>query len=190
MREFDIADWYWFIGTDTDNVWSSLKAVSVPVSDAGYVAFLDGGNVAGPIEFADLQLMFAEHYPPGMLDTYARYKRWLKEQAGLTRHPAWPIKTDDRAQAKITGVYSAAQINPAVITPWDAADGTVHQLTAAQMDAMNIELLVAHQPLLRDFGGRAGADRGGHHHHARADRHRVRCANHAGAQGLAEGELR
>ncbi|UEM11979.1 DUF4376 domain-containing protein [Bradyrhizobium barranii subsp. barranii] len=141
MRQFDIRDWYWFIGTDQSNVWSSLKAASVPISDEGYQAFVAGGNNAAPIEFADLRSMFAEHYPGGMLDTYTASKRWLKEQAGITLESDMPIKTDDRAQAKISGAYFAAQASSAVITPWHAADGAVYQLSATDIEQMNVELL-------------------------------------------------
>ncbi|UPT99200.1 DUF4376 domain-containing protein [Bradyrhizobium barranii subsp. apii] len=141
MRQYDIKDWYWFIAEDRDNVWSSLQAASVPIADEGYAAFVAGGNTAAPIEFADLRQMFAEQYPGGMLDTYTASRRWQKEQSGITLSFGMPIKTDDRAQAKISGAYLAAQLSAAVTTPWHAADGTVHDLTADQLDAMNIELL-------------------------------------------------
>lgn len=141
MRQFDIRDWYWFIADDRDNVWSSLKAASVPISDEGYQAFVAGGNSAAPIEFADLRAMFAEHYPGGMLDTYTASKRWQKEQAGITLASGMPIRTDDRSQAKITGTYTAVKVKPTATTPWHAADGTVHQLDAAQIEQMNVELL-------------------------------------------------
>lgn len=142
MKPYDIKDWYWFIADDRANVWSSLKAISVPVADAGYAAFVEGGNVAAPIEFADLKSMFAEHYPPGMLDTYAVFRRWQREQAGLTLTSGMKIRTDDRSQAKITGVYAAAQAMPTVTTTWHAADGTDHPLDATAITAMNQELLI------------------------------------------------
>ena len=72
---------------------------------------------------------------------YNNVRRWEKEVGGITLSFGMPIKTNDRAQAKITGVYAAQQVNPAVTTPWHAADGTVHQLTAAQIETMSIELL-------------------------------------------------
>ena len=34
------SDWYWFIGGDTSNVWSSARAMLVPATDADYVAWL------------------------------------------------------------------------------------------------------------------------------------------------------
>lgn len=142
MKQFDIRDWYWFIGTDTDSVWSSLQAASVPIADEGYAAFVAGGNTAAPIEFADLRQMFAEQYPGGMLDTYTADCRWRKEQAGITLTSGMPIKTDDRSQAKITGAYAAAQVMPTVTTTWHAADGTDHPLDATAIIAMNQELLV------------------------------------------------
>jgi hypothetical protein len=76
------------------------------------------------------------------LTTYSRQARWNKENVGITLTSGMPIETNDRAQAKITGVYVAQQIDPAVATPWHAADGTVWQLDAAAIEAMNRELLI------------------------------------------------
>jgi hypothetical protein len=128
-------DWYWFIGDDTANVWSSGRAALVPVADADYVAWVEAGNGAPTLaDMAELEALLAAQYPPGALTTYTWFKRWQKEQGGLMTSFGVPIKTDDRAQAKITGVYAAQQVNPAVTTPWHAADNTVHE-------AMNRDLL-------------------------------------------------
>jgi hypothetical protein len=139
----DLSDWYWAIAGDKANVWSSRRAASVPVGDAEYVAWLEAGNhFTTPIpSMQELHAVLAVQHPPGSLETYNAFKRWEKEQGGITLSFGMPIKTDDRAQAKITGVYAAQQVNPAVTTPWHAADGSVRDLTAAEMEAMNIELL-------------------------------------------------
>jgi hypothetical protein len=136
-------NWYWIIGEDQTSVWSSARATAVPVDDADYVAWLVAHGVPTPIATkGDLQVVLAEQYPPGMLETYCISKRWQKEQAGITLTSGMPIKTDDRSQAKITGAYAAAQAMPTVTTMWQAADGSVHALDATQIIAMNEELLI------------------------------------------------
>jgi hypothetical protein len=136
------SDWYWIVGADEANVWSSRRAASVPISDPDYVAWLAAGGLTPRL--ATMQELFdimSEQYPPGTLNTYTAFKRWQKEQGGITLSSGMPIKTDDRAQAKITGVFVAAQEKPDMVTPWHAPDGSVHQLDASQVVAMNNELL-------------------------------------------------
>jgi hypothetical protein len=142
LLRYAASNWYWIVGGDEANVWSSRRAASIPVNDPDYVAWLAAGNWPTPIAtMAELEAVLAEQYPPGTLTTYTWFKRWQKEQGGITLASGMPIKTDDRAQAKITGAFVAAQELPTVITPWHAADGTVHQLDASQIVAMNNELL-------------------------------------------------
>jgi Domain of unknown function (DUF4376) len=142
MIMYTARDWYWVIGDDEANVWSSRLAESIPVDDADYAAWLEGGNYPSrAATMADLEVVLAEQYPPGTLRTYTAFKRWQKEQAGITLTSGMPIKTDDRAQAKITGAYTAAQVDPTIVTPWAAADGTVHDVDGAQITSMNYELL-------------------------------------------------
>lgn len=138
----NFGNWYWVVAGDEANVWSSARAMSVPVDDADYVAWKTGGGNASPVaSMADVQRICALNYPPGTLETYTALKRWQKEQGGITLGAGFPIKTDDRAQAKISGAYFAAQEVATVVTPWHAADGTVHDLDATQIIAMNTELL-------------------------------------------------
>lgn len=142
MLNYTPSHWYWIVGGDEANVWSSRLAASVPVTDADYVAWLGaGGTPSAAATKADLQEVFAAQYPAGMLESYNEHKRWLKEQSGITLTSGMPIKTDDRAQAKITGVFVAAKELPTMTTPWSAADNTVHVLDADQIIAMNNELL-------------------------------------------------
>jgi hypothetical protein len=138
-----LANWYWAVATDATKVWSSGRAIAVPLDDADYVAWLAVPfHQTTPIESMEtLRAVFAEHAPSGSLETYNAFKRWQKEQGGITLSLGFKIKTDDRAQAKITGVYAAKDVNPAVTTPWHDADGVVHELTAEQMHTMNVELL-------------------------------------------------
>ena len=116
--------------------------MSVPVEDADYVAWVTARAPTHIGSQAELESVFAAQYPGGSLPTYTAFKRWEREQAGMALSSGMPIKTDDRSQAKITGVYAAAQAMPTVTTTWHAADGTTHPLDATQIIAMNEELLI------------------------------------------------
>jgi hypothetical protein len=151
---------YWAIGGSETEVYSSAANSMVPVDDPDYLAW---GRTATPIpseaELADVLKAYpvikpwlfnaadsfiqpaAGVYSAPQLKAYSDDARWRKEQGGIVTTAGFPIKTDDRAQAKITGVWSAASIQPDVITPWHCADGTVVQLDAAGMTAMHDDLL-------------------------------------------------
>jgi hypothetical protein len=132
---------YWIIGGDQDNVWSSARAMSVPTSDSDYTAWTAGGNYPTAIgSMQELQDVLGEQYPPGTLVTYNAFKRWQKEQAGITATSGMPLKTDDRSQAKINGVYLALQASPGSTTQWHAADGTYWSLAQADVEAMSADL--------------------------------------------------
>ena len=153
MMMYTARDWYWVIGEDEANVWSSRLAASIPVDDADYAAWLEGGNYPSrAATMADLEVVLAEQYPPGTLRTYTAFKRWQKEQAGITLTSGMPVKTDDRSQAKITGALVAAQELPTVVTPWAAADGSVHPLDASGDHRDEQRAAYAHQQLLFDLG--------------------------------------
>jgi hypothetical protein len=150
---------YWIIGGSEAEVYSSATNTMVPVDDANYVAW---GRAPTPIpteaELAEVLRKYpvvkpwlfnapsfiqptADTYYPDQLKAYSDDARWRKEQAGIVTSAGFPIKTDDRAQAKISGVYAAQLAVPGVVTPWRAADGTVVQLDGPGMQAMNDDLL-------------------------------------------------
>jgi hypothetical protein len=158
----NIRDNYWVIGGSTTEVYSSKTNTLVPVDDQTYVDWTAAYGAATPIaseaELADVLKAYnllpawlfnaasfiqptPTTYSKEQLAAYSPDKRWRKEQGGITLSSGMPVKTDDRAQAKITGVFVAAQQAPTVITPWHAADGTVQQLDGNQLVAMNNDLL-------------------------------------------------
>ena len=78
-------DWYWIVGGDTENVWSSKRAMSVPVTDQEYADRVAAGFYPTPIGSMDeLEQVLSELYPAGTLKTYTVFKRWEKEQGGIT----------------------------------------------------------------------------------------------------------
>jgi hypothetical protein len=154
-------DHFWMIGEGASQVYQSRTNTMVPVSDPAYVEWsLSRSPTPIPSE-ADLAEVLQKYplvrpwlfnaasfiqpapdsYTPSQLKAYSDDARWRKEQGGLVTSAGFPIKTDDRAQAKITGVFSAAQVEPTVVTPWHCADGTIIDLDAAGMQAMNDDLL-------------------------------------------------
>jgi hypothetical protein len=151
-------DWYWFIGDDTANVYSSRRCMLVDAaSDQDYLDWSSGGRGAPTLaSMAELEEMMAEQYPPGTLKSYALFTRWQKEQGGITTSFGMPIETDDRAQAKINGAMLAAKYpptpvkaapkpapgggGPAFTTKWHAADGTIWPLDTPMIVAMSGEL--------------------------------------------------
>jgi len=158
----NINDHYWIIGGSSSEVYSSATNTMVPSSDAAYVAWTEVNQVSQipsveelvqPLQANGSRLpswifnapSFIQPatgaYDAEQLKAYNDDARWRKEQGGLTTTAGFPIKTDDRAQAKITGVYAASKESPAVVTPWHAADGTVHELDATGMYNLNADLL-------------------------------------------------
>jgi hypothetical protein len=145
-RIYDPHVWYWL--ADDGRIFAGATESIVAADDPAYVAWSAAGvasqwprDTTGAQTDAALQDVIGPYGMFANLNYYTASKRWQKEQAGITLASGMPIKTDDRAQAKITGVYSAQQEQPAVVTPWHAADGTIWQLDAGQIQQMNFELL-------------------------------------------------
>jgi hypothetical protein len=154
-------DHYWIIGGSTAEVYSSAKNVMLPASDPDYVewAAMRIASRIGTVEELAEVLQTRQALPDWMFnadsfiqpseDTYSKEqlkaysddKRWQKEQGGITATAGFPIRTNDRAQAKITGLYAASKEAPGVVTPYHAADGSIQQLDAAGMYALNSDLL-------------------------------------------------
>ena len=144
MPAVNFLDWYWTIGEDTANVWSSKRAASVPVTDPEYadnwlIAYGGPSNVS---TMEELEAIFGVHYPRGSLTAYTAWSRWMKEQAGMTTTSGIPVKTDDRSQAKINGTRLVAMQNPALVTRWRASDGTYHDVDSAGIIAMSDDLQI------------------------------------------------
>jgi hypothetical protein len=170
-RSVNVAGHYWIIGGSTTEVYSSASNTMVPVADADYVAwceFKTASSIASEAELADVLQTYGAPLPAWLFNapsfiqpaptTYSKDQlvaynadaRWRKEQGGLTLTSGMPIETDDRAQAKISGVMLAAKYPPvatkappggapAFTTQWHAADGSIWHLDAAMITAMSGE---------------------------------------------------
>lgn len=54
VRLYEARNWYWFVGNDFTQVYSSSAFAFVPLSDPAYLAFLADGNVATRIASVEL----------------------------------------------------------------------------------------------------------------------------------------
>lgn len=133
-------DWYWIIGGDNANVWSSKRAMSVPTTDQAYLDWTAAGLAPPPLaDMAALEQLLAEQYPPGSLKSYNPDARYRKAGGGviITSLSPIPFLTDPTSRNTINSGYQYAQANPAHITHWKLSDGTFIQLTSAQMATLN-----------------------------------------------------
>lgn len=82
---YNIADWYWIIGGDNAQFWSSAKPGFVGPDDPGYRSFLARGYGPTPIAtLPELIALFYDSYKPGSLWTYANQVQWDKATGGYT----------------------------------------------------------------------------------------------------------
>lgn len=67
---FDVTDWYWIVGDDKSQAWSSKNAKFVDVTDAEYLAWLEAGGEPTKIDTIDSlgETLFAQ-YPEGAPQT-------------------------------------------------------------------------------------------------------------------------
>lgn len=75
MTNYDPKDWYWFIGGDQTQVFSSARGNFFPVSDASYLAWVAKGNTPTNIDtVANLGAVLAPYLlrptQAGVLDGY------------------------------------------------------------------------------------------------------------------------
>lgn len=76
--------------------------------------------------------------PPAPADllAYAADKRWRVETGGIMVADI-PVATDDRSKLLVLGAARLAYASEAFTTPFKAADGSLHTLTAAQVIAIS-----------------------------------------------------
>lgn len=120
------SNWYWIIGADTGNVWSSARAMLVPTTDPDYVAW--SGLGLQPLtmaSMADLEATLANTYPPGTPRTYAADQRYRKASGSviITSLSDVPFLSDPVSRNTIARAHDYAVANPGHITDWKLADG-------------------------------------------------------------------
>jgi hypothetical protein len=122
---FNIANWYWIIGGDASNVWSSARAMLVPANDADYVAW---GRTPTPIDtMASLYDVFAAQYPAGSLHTYNADARYRRASGGvtITTISAVPFQSDAQSRNTVNSAYDYSQAQGTNWTiNWKMQDGS------------------------------------------------------------------
>jgi hypothetical protein len=141
--------WYWL--ADDGRIFSSASETQVSANDSGYQAFLqidaptpwprdDGGDQTD----ASLQAVLDAYGKFASLNAYNLNARWLKEQGGMTvtglSVGSVPIKTDDRSQAKINGMWIEASLKGNFSTNFHAADGNFYVLNDADVLSLSTQL--------------------------------------------------
>lgn len=123
---YDITNWYWLIGGDETQVWSSYYAGFVPLDSDSYEAWREAGNSPTLIgSLAELKEdVFAANYPAGSLETYTAAKRYEKEVGGIMI-AGMPISTDDRSKLMIAGARMKAEGDSGFTTKWKTSDGRI-----------------------------------------------------------------
>ena len=137
---------YWL--ADNARVFASARQLVTDENDPDYTEWTGNGNTPTPWPRDDAgdQTNDALQATVGQLGMFVdlKYytwdKRWSTEQHGITLTSGMPIKTDDRAQAKINGLVIAATNDPTIATNFHAADDSYWPLDAAAINAMSAEL--------------------------------------------------
>lgn len=131
-------DWYWFIGSDTDNVWSSARAMSVPASDANYTAWTAvPGNIAPTLPtMAAVENVLRNSYPPGTPKTYAADVRYRKASGGVivTSLSSVPFLSDPVSRNTIANALEYIKTTPGSTVNWKMSDGSFIVLNETQLD--------------------------------------------------------
>lgn len=133
MRLYDPSDWYWFIGADKTQVFSSKRNASFAVSDATYQAWLAAGAQPTSIDtLTSLQEVLTNAGVPPYAAVTPRQARLALLAAGLL----------DQVEAAVAAADQATQITWATASeilrtdPLIVSIGTGLGLTQAQIDAL------------------------------------------------------
>lgn len=158
-------DWYW--KADDGRIFSSARGIIIPgEDDAAFVAWKLNDtrmpirwppDANGNQTLASLQ----EVLPQGLyvgLEAYAANKRWERETNGIMVGGLM-VATDDRSKQMIMGARIAAEADANFTTPWVGEDGTIVELTAAQVIGVSNAVLLHVQGCFAIFATvKAGID--------------------------------
>jgi hypothetical protein len=128
-----VSDWYWTIGDDTANVWSSRRAMLVAIEDPEYIAWqAAGGGPTPAATMQDLETYLAKHYPPGMLTTYTADVRQRTNGGGIIVN-GLPFATDVITLGSLNSAYIYTQEKTGDLFSWRLPDGSFITLDKAQI---------------------------------------------------------
>lgn len=151
---FFAPNWYWQVGGNGSQVYSSQRNIYVPTDDSEFVAWLEtAGGVSRVQDEAEIWAYVKDLLPEWLFDgstfaqpsagnhttaqlrRYAAAARYAKEIGGIVIS-GMPIATDRESQSLVNGAYSMAALNPEFTTQWKAVDGTFVPLDAALITAV------------------------------------------------------
>jgi hypothetical protein len=132
-------DWYWFIGSDTANVYSSKRALLVPVNDPEYVDWSQAAFTPTLDSMATLEAMMAQQYPPGTLKSHNPYARALKATGGIVVTSISPrmFGTAVVDRNAIANSLEYAKATPGNTCDWKLPDSTFIALDEAQLTTVS-----------------------------------------------------
>ena len=121
---YNPANWYWIVGDNATQVWSSARVAYVPATDATYAAWLLAGGLPTRIlSEAELQAVLTGQYPPGWPPTLAQ-KAMALLAAGLTiTSPAIGLTSVAFAADADTQAHVNAEVT-SILLNGTFADGT------------------------------------------------------------------
>lgn len=167
MRNFNVSDWYWQIGSDVTRFYSSKTNTYVIASDSGYQAHVAAGNsvpvLANEADLADVLKRnggvmlpwisgapsFVQPapgtYSKGQLIAYANAKQSALSASGTSVNVGTTdtpqmihADTDPGSLALLSGAATVAGVNPSQTFHWVPANDQPITLTAAQITALFI----------------------------------------------------
>ena len=136
---FRISDWYWIVGGDANNVWSSAKCASVPVGDPDYVAWLaiQGHYPSIAATMTDVESSCAVAFPRGTPRTYAAASRYNKASGGCFVTSVGgnvAFLTDPVARNTINSAYDFMEVKGAGYTiHWKMSNGSFISMNLTQI---------------------------------------------------------
>lgn len=100
-RPFTVSNWYWYVGGDTTQAYSSAKGVFVPSSDPTFESWLSGGPPTNIDTAANLGGMLAQDGGPRPIDTgvLAGYQAWFAN--AVMTAPMWPVVSQLQNQVRV-----------------------------------------------------------------------------------------
>jgi hypothetical protein len=142
--EFKPSDWYWIVAASTTEVWSSARAIAVPVADTAYQDWIAGGHFPTPIASqAELEDVLRQHYPPGSLNSYNASERYNKLNNGVVINGT-PFASDAVTRSSLNTAYIYSQGNQGATFSWKLPDGSFITLNKQQIAQL--------QAAVSDFG--------------------------------------
>lgn len=152
---FNANDWYWTVGDDTTKVYSSLRNIYVPPTDAGYLSWLANSGMGAVQNIASesdiwyyvnafqpwwlwdattlkMSQPAAGQWTKGQLQNYDTDARTRRVAGGITA-AGIPVKTDDTSRGLINTAAAAARADPDYTTTWYGSDGKFYPVDSATM---------------------------------------------------------